>query len=106
MNRSDWKPAVMIWRWDDAPEEFRALSQINGGEESVIYVPPELIDEDWYENTSVGLDFLSFFPKRGGLHFAGDDFGWYSLHDLPDGGRVAITTRSVRFQGDARSVAT
>lgn len=32
--------AVLVWTWESAPEEFRALSTSGGDEDYVMYVPP------------------------------------------------------------------
>lgn len=91
-----WKPAVMVWRWEDAPEEFRSLSPYgDGSEESVVYVPPAVIDADGeYEAPAAALRFLNWLPKPGSnTKYAGNEWGWYALFNLPDGGRVAITSR-------------
>jgi hypothetical protein len=87
----------LVWPFADAPEEFRRLSPFSGEEEAVVYVPPELVDED----NSVRIDapafwFLDWIEKaRGGrVMHAGEDWGLYSLHQLPDKGIVAITSDS------------
>lgn len=96
-NSNAWKPAISVWRWEDAPEEFRQLSPQGG--EAVIYLPKELLSEDGdYDSDSMGLSFLNFFPKTAGASsYAGDDWGWYAMFTLPDGGRVAIAFDSVRL---------
>jgi hypothetical protein len=102
MNPANWKPAILIWRWEDAPEEFRALApSLDTSIESVIYVPTDvqLVDGSYDTETS-GLWFLGHFPKAGcTLTYAGDDFGWYALVALDDGSRVAYTTESRRPSG-------
>jgi len=35
---------VMVWNWDEAPDEFRACSSHGGDEDFVIVVPLEYID--------------------------------------------------------------
>jgi hypothetical protein len=95
----------MIWRWEDAPEDLRAYSRFGGGEESVIYVPPEAIDvrDGLMKTKTSGLWFLCHFPKRGEHNslFGDDGWGEYQLYDLPSGGRVAITAASWRPTGDS-----
>lgn len=101
-----WKPSVRIWKWEDAPEEFKSLIVPFGGpfgeEESVFYVPPELLDEDGeYDSKSSGLWFLDEpqrIDERGHIisRGAGDDFGEYFMFKVPNGGKVAITLESVR----------
>lgn len=96
-----WKPAIQIWPFKDAPEEFRALSPFGGWEESVIYVPPELVDQDDTVRMEVpALGFLDFVDKtrygRWQVMYAGDDWGEYALRQLPDRALVAITAKSER----------
>ncbi len=95
-----WKPSLHIWLFKDAPEELRRLSLFGDGtEELIIYVPPELCslfeNGDWVMAMPPAFWFLSKPPKREGLRqYAGDDFGSYSLHTLPNGSRVAVTAGS------------
>lgn len=89
---------VRIWAWADAPEELRAVfGGDTGDEELLIHVPPGALDEKGNLRCSYpALTFLNFLPKEPGLQqYAGDDFGWYSLVVLPDGGRVVMTCESV-----------
>lgn len=108
MTSANWKPAIQIWRWEDAPEEFRAIvgpqpepeeGRDSHPWESVVYLPASLIDESgWFFGHSVVLSFLNDFPKYGqdSMAYAGDGWGWFMLKQLSDGGRVAFTTESVR----------
>jgi hypothetical protein len=94
-----WKPAIQVWPFKDAPEEFRRLSPFEGGEETAIYIPPNLCalfrEDDWVMVMPRAFWFLSMQPKREGhIQYAGDDFGSYSMHLLPDGSRVVITAES------------
>jgi hypothetical protein len=96
-----WKPSIRVWPFADAPEEFKRLSPFGGAEECVIYVPPELVDEEDAVRIDVpALGFLDWVYKtRGGrwqVMFAGDDWGDYALRQLPDRALVAITTGSER----------
>lgn len=98
--RLGWKTAVSVWRWADAPEEFRALSPFEGGGESVIYVPAELLDEKGeYYSPTFGLLFLDAEDRFPRCFAARDCFGLVTLIDLPCGGRVAITTESESLGG-------
>ncbi len=65
-----WKPAIQIWPFADAPEEFHKLSPFDGGEESVNYIPPELVDEDDSVRIDViSLGFLDFvYKSKYGRH--------------------------------------
>lgn len=94
-----WKPSVRIWPFADAPEEFRQLSPFEGKEETVIYIPPELAvlfpEDDWVMVMPPSLWFLSDMPRHDGhIQAASEDWGRYSLHPLPGGGWVAITSES------------
>lgn len=37
-------PCIRLWRWADAPEKYRRLSQHGGDEDYVAYIPNELQD--------------------------------------------------------------
>lgn len=68
-------PSVKVWRFDSAPEEFKALSPHGGDEDWLAYIPPSLVD-DYY----------------GWMDCAGQAFGWcdISRHTLADGAEVRI----------------
>jgi hypothetical protein len=96
-----WKPSIRIWPFADAPEEFRRLSPFGGGEESVIYVPPELVDEDDFDAVKVdvpALGFLDWIQKtragRWQVMNAGNGWGQYALRQLPDRALVAVAAGS------------
>src|SRR5262249_47360994 len=96
-----WKPSVRIWSFADAPEEFRRLSPFEADmpEELGVHAPPELCtffaEANWLNVMPPALWFLWGEPGRHGpFQHARDDFGSFSLHDLPDGARVAITAES------------
>lgn len=36
---------ISVWRWEDAPEEYRALSQHGGDEDWLVFVPKSLRGE-------------------------------------------------------------
>ena len=65
---------IQVWRWADAPEDFRALSRHGGDEDWVAHVPAEMTDEwiGWMED--------------------GTPFGCcdVSRHPLPDGSEIRI----------------
>lgn len=44
--------AIQVWPWEDAPEEFRRLSQNGGDEDWVAFVPHKYKDMPlpWLEN--------------------------------------------------------
>jgi hypothetical protein len=96
-----WKPAIQIWPFKHAPEEFRRLSpwEEDGTEELLIYIPAAFAhlfkEDDWIMVMPPAFAFLRREPKREEhLQYAGDDFGRYSIHLLPDGSRIAITAES------------
>lgn len=66
---------IRVWRWEDAPEEFRALSGHGGDEDWIAHVPASLAGEwiDWLDDS-------------------GTPFGCcdVSTHPLPDGSVVRI----------------
>ena len=97
------KPAIRIWPFKDAPEEWRRLSpfgrSIYADAELVIYVPRELAklftEDDWLGAMPSALWFVAHGPKYAGqIQYAGSGFGLYSVHDLSDGSRVVITSGS------------
>jgi hypothetical protein len=98
-----WKPAIRIWPFADAPDEFRALSPFGGGEEVVIYVPPELVDEDGLLLTETpALSFLEWVVKirvRPRVMYAGACWGSYWLHEQPDRSLVAVLAGSDKGWG-------
>jgi hypothetical protein len=93
---NSWKPSIRIWAFAEAPDEFKKLSPFEGGEESVIYVPPELVDEEDAVRIEVpALAFLDWVYKtkagRWQVMYAGADWGDYALRQLPNRALVAIT---------------
>lgn len=36
---------IRIWRWEDSPEELKALSNHGGDEDWVALIPPKLVNE-------------------------------------------------------------
>lgn len=69
---------IQIWRFKEAPEEFRTLSDHGGDEDWLALIPPHLADEwiPWLEeNTSFGCFRVS-------------------KHKLPDGSVVKIGAHS------------
>jgi hypothetical protein len=92
------KPAIRIWPFGDAPEEFRRLSPWGDGtEQLLIHVPMQL----WrlLENDDSVLPpvfwFLENVPKfNGHIQYAGEGMGWYYLALLPNGDRIAVTTQN------------
>jgi hypothetical protein len=96
-----WKPAIQIWPFKDAPDAYRRSSpwEEDGTEELLIYIPAVFghlfKEDDWIMAMPPALAFLRREPRhQGHLQYAGDDFGWYSMHLLPDGSRVAITAEA------------
>ena len=48
--------AILVWRFEDAPKEFRDLSDNGGDEDWVALVPPCLVGEwiSWLDNDAFG----------------------------------------------------
>ncbi len=65
---------IKVWRFDDAPEEYRALSEHGGDEDWVALLPPGYVD-----------DYIGWMED-------GSSFGCcnVSSHTLPDGWQVRI----------------
>jgi len=93
----DLNPCLRIWRYEQAPAElrqsYREACGETGEEELLIHVSREMCAGDG----SLGLKlpalwFLDWFPKRAGQEkYAGEEWGCYYLHPLPDGGRLVVT---------------
>lgn len=71
-------PMISVWRWQDAPQEYRDLSPHGGDEDWVAHIPVELV-EIW-------------IPWMDG----GTEFGCceVSTHDMPDGSQIRIGAHS------------
>lgn len=89
------RQGISIWRFSDAPAEFRAFGEPEDGDgwECVLYTPARRRPGVGHPGTLGGdLSFLSGTPTgEGCLRYAGDACGWCMLFVLPDEGRVAIT---------------
>jgi hypothetical protein len=61
---------IKVWRFDDAPERYRNLSQHGGDEDWLAFVPSRMA-EDWIgwleEGTSFGVYRVSRTKVRGGV---------------------------------------
>jgi hypothetical protein len=65
---------IMLWRFSDAPKEFRDLSNHGGDEDWLLLVPPEYIEDDleWiYANAQFGCCDFSKHPVAGGAVYIG-----------------------------------
>lgn len=65
------KEPIKVWRWEDAPEELRALSTHGGDEDWVALLPPNYAGEGewigWLESgTSFGCCDVSSHPLPDG----------------------------------------
>ena len=82
-------PCITIWRWDDAPEKYRALSQHGGDEDMVAFCPRDIV-ESCFSRLSWHLVDLFTGEMREELT------GWGKIerHYLPDGSRVAIVAHA------------
>jgi hypothetical protein len=95
---SHWKPSIYVWPFIGAPAEFRRLSPFGSGEEAVVYVPPELLDED--DMVRIDASPLWFLMWDGqaleGRLIYSTGWGACSLHRLAHRALVAITADSER----------
>ena len=66
--------ATVLWRWKDAPEEYKKLSGHGGDEDWVIIIPKDMAG--WSPFLMVG-DYLT-------------GFGWLDEHELDGGDWVVI----------------
>jgi hypothetical protein len=57
---------IRVWRFQDAPEEYRALSQHGGDEDWIAYVPAYLANSyiPWLESGSFGVCDISEHKLR------------------------------------------
>lgn len=70
---TDLTKAILVWSWEDAPEEYRKLSSHGGDEDWLALLPPDFGElPDWMES--------------------GSQFGCCDVteHILPNGYRVVI----------------
>lgn len=61
---------IFIWKWEDAPEEFKTLSHHGGDEDWVAFIPDSMKDEyiSWMEEgTSFGCCDISEHSVPGGV---------------------------------------
>lgn len=69
-NHEDWD-AIIVWRWEDAPDQYKALSQHGGDEDWVAFVPDYLRDKGnqaWMESGSpFGCCDVSEHEVEGGV---------------------------------------
>lgn len=62
------KQAIIVWPFEDAPEEYRKLSPHGGDEDWVAFVPQHLVDKyiSWMQNESVfGFDVSEHIVEDG-----------------------------------------
>jgi hypothetical protein len=65
---SKFEKAIIIWRFEDAPEEFKKLSPHGGDEDWVAFVPKHLVDKhiSWMQNeSSFGFDVSKHIVEDG-----------------------------------------
>lgn len=60
---------IQVWRFKDAPEEYRKLSTNGGDEDWVAFVPDTLKDDwiGWMESPSFGCCCVDEYPIQGGI---------------------------------------
>ena len=64
------KKTILVWRFEDAPEEYKALSHHGGDEDWVAFIPNKY--KDYYlgwmdEGTSFGSCSVSEHKVKGGI---------------------------------------
>lgn len=68
------KPAMLLWNWADAPEEFRQLSGHGGDEDYVMFVPTG-VEAPWSVTGGGGSWFgccdISEHPVVDGIVYIG-----------------------------------
>lgn len=70
---ADRAKAIQVWAWDDAPDEFRALSPHGGDEDWVAFIPQPVYDSHggnfpWCESGSrFGVCDVSEHEVTGGV---------------------------------------
>lgn len=64
----DTKPFVRVWRFEDAPKEFQALSRNDGDEDWVALIPVELAGKNipWSESREFGYCTVWDYPLPSG----------------------------------------
>lgn len=60
------KKPVEIWRWEDAPEKYRKLSEHGGDEDWVAFIPAEMPDKEIPGVNFGGFD-ISEHETDGGI---------------------------------------
>ena len=62
--------AIVVWKWDDAPDEYRNIST-NGGDEDWVAFVPEHMAKDWIpwmmEGGEFGCCHVREYEVRGGV---------------------------------------
>jgi len=72
---------IKLWRWDDAPEEYRKLSTHCGDEDYILYAPA-IFKEEF-------LPYVLQGPISGDESYV-DGFGKVDRHELENGDVVVI----------------
>lgn len=73
---------IKVWKWNDAPEKYKALSTHGGDEDYIVYVPEELVEEYHPFHDAV------WWNEDESAWMAG--WGWYHKPYRIDEGRVII----------------
>lgn len=64
---------ILVWRFYEAPEQYRKLSEHGGDEDWLAFVPDRYKDEyiGWLEYGSFGVCEITQHPVEGGVVYIG-----------------------------------
>lgn len=69
---------VIIWKWNNAPDEYKKLTMIDGHEEWLVFV----------KHDSRVPTFSDFIENKQSFH---DDWGWGSVIPVTDGHLIVFS---------------
>ena len=63
------RPPILVWRWEDAPQKYRKLSDHGGNEDWLAYVPDVYVKDwiGWIEGVGFGCCDVSAHTAPGGI---------------------------------------
>ena len=75
----DSSKAILVWPWDEAPEDLKKIASQGGDEDWLIFVPKELVEEwlnrygtpHWIERTAACCDPDRFDLPDGSVLYVG-----------------------------------
>lgn len=62
---------IRVWKYEDAPEKYRSLSQHGGDEDWLAFVPEGMGRPGWMDVPAFGCCDVSAHPVRGGVVYIG-----------------------------------